>query len=312
MINRELIRLRIVQLVYAFYRNEGKTLEVAEKELHFSFDKAFELYHYLLSVLVELHQVAIRKNEARMAREKRLGTHLDGAIPEKILAENKFLMQLATNKELCEYMEKEKKEWIEEDAFVRKLYSTMVESDVFQLYLTKEDFSFEADREVVRKLYKTFVCNNEDFDDLIESHCLYWNDDKFLVDSFVLKTIKRFQPENGAEQPLLPEYATLEDREFAAELFRAAIMREQQTRDIIRENCKNWEFNRLAFMDMIIMQIALAEILTFPSIPLNVSFNEYLDIAKMYSTPRSTSYINGLLDHAVKKLRAEGVIMKDN
>lgn len=310
MINRELIRLKIVQLIYAYYRNDGKTMDVAEKELLFSFDKAFELYHYLLSILVKLHELAIRKDEARIARMTRLGSNTDGIFPDKMLAENKFLCQLAGNTALLTYIEG-KKEWIEEDAFVKKLYNTMVESDIYQLYLTKEEFDYDADREVVRKLYKTYVVGSEDFDDLIEDHCLYWNDDKFVIDSFVLKTIKRFTPEQGADQPLLPEFALDEDREFALRLFRSAIEREEETREIIRSNSRNWDFGRLAFMDVIIMQIALAEILEFPGIPLSVSINEYLDIAKQYSTPRSASYINGLLDHAVKGLREAGILLKE-
>ena len=158
----------------------------------------------------------------------------------------------------------------------------------------------------MRKLYKTFICNNDDFDALIEDHSLYWNDDKQVVDSFVLKTIKRFNEKSTADEALLPVYAADEDRMFASRLFTATIERGAELRDIIRNNTKNWEFSRLAFMDVIIMQIALAEILTFDSIPLNVTFNEYLDIAKIYSTPRSASYINGMLDGIVKNLAKEG------
>ena len=310
MINRELIRLKVVQLIYAYYQNEGKTIDVAEKELNFSMDKAYELYHYLLSLLVEMKNVAARKEEARVSRNKRLGTKVEGAFPETMLSQNKFLAQLEVNEQLSEYREKQKKEWIEEDALVKKLYTTCTESDIFQLYLTKEDFSYEADREIVRKLYKTFICNNEDFDSLLEDHSLYWNDDKEIVDSFVLKTIKRFKETSGPDQPLLPQYAVEEDREFATKLFRSTLENAADIRNLIQSNCKNWEFSRLAFMDVIIMQIALAEILTFPSIPLNVSFNEYLDIAKVYSTPRSASYINGLLDHIVKGLKKDNKILK--
>ena len=209
-----------------------------------------------------------------------------------------------------DYQEKEKGEWPEEAAFVKKLYQQFTESDIFQMYLSKEDFSYEADRELVRKLYKTYVVDNEEFDELLEDHSLYWNDDKMVVDSFVLKTIKRFTEVSDEDQPLLPPYAVDEDREFAGRLFRSTLERGSELRDLIRRKIKNWEFNRLTFMDVIIMQIALAEILTFDSIPLNVSFNEYLDIAKAYSTPRSSSYINGMLDSIVKGLAAEGRIQK--
>lgn len=309
MINRELIRLKVVQLVYAFYQNDGKTLDVAEKELKFSLSKAYELYKYLLSMLVDLKAYGERRAESSAARAERLGTKIGGLSPDRQFADNKFLVQLADNKALGEYREK-KQEWPEEPAFVKKLYTTMIESELYQNYLTKEDFSYEADRELIRKLYKTYVCNNEDFDSLLEEHSLYWNDDKEIVDSFVMKTIKSFKEDSTAEQELLPDYAAVEDKNFAGTLFVETLKRAQEVRQLIRENSKNWEFNRLAFMDVIIMQIALAEILTFPQIPLSVTFNEYLDIAKIYSTPKSAGYINGLLDHVVKSLKKKGELMK--
>lgn len=309
MINRELIRLKVVQLVYAFYQNDGKTLDVAEKELKFSLSKAYELYKYLLSMLVDLKAYGERRAESSAARAERLGTKIGGLSPDRQFADNKFLVQLADNKALGEYREK-KQEWPEEPAFVKKLYTTMIESELYQNYLTKEDFSYEADRELIRKLYKTYVCNNEDFDSLLEEHSLYWNDDKEIVDSFVMKTIKRFKEDSTAEQELLPDYAAVEDKNFAGTLFVETLKRAQEVRQLIRENSKNWEFNRLAFMDVIIMQIALAEILTFLQIPLSVTFNEYLDIAKIYSTPKSAGYINGLLDHVVKSLKKKGELMK--
>lgn len=306
MINRELIRLKVVQLVYSYYQNEGKAFDIAEKELDYSLNKAYELYEYLLTVLIELKRVAERKDAVRLAREKRTGVVVGGVSPDHQFACNQLLQQFADNKALMEFQEKRKGTWMEEDAFVKKLYTQCVESDIYQFYIDKEDFSYEADRELVRKLYKTFVCNNDDFNAMIEEHSLYWNDDKDIVDSFVLKTIKRFNADSKPTQELLPPYDSEDDRNFANELFRATLTRGPELREIIKGNTKNWEFNRLAFMDVIIMQIALAEILTFDSIPLNVTFNEYLDIAKVYSTPRSSSYINGMLDAIVRKLHNEG------
>lgn len=312
MINRELIRLKVVQLIYAYYQNEGRSYDVAEKELTFSLSKSYDLYHYLLQLLVELQKYATRKDEVRLAREKRTGVvaSANGIHPDKQFAENKFLNQLLNNKQLGEYIQNHPSDWSEEENFVKDLYAQFIDSDIFQLYINREDFSYEADRELVRKLYKTFICNNEKFEALLEEQCLYWNDDKDIIDSFILKTIKRFKEEAGEEQALLPDYASEEDKEFALTLFAETLKNEEELRNLIRNNCKNWEFNRLAFMDVIIMQIALAEILTFPSIPLNVSFNEYLDIAKIYSTPRSSSYINGLLDHIVKYLKKENKLFK--
>ena len=308
MINRELIRLKVVQLVYAYYRNDGKTIETGQKELLFSLGKAYELYEYLLLLLVKVYELAVKKEEALRLRAQKGAAVLDGSV-EARLAANALLKQLAENKALQAYREN-KKDWIEEEAFVKQLFTTFTESEVFKLYLDKEDFSYEADRELVRKLYKTYICHNEDFDDLIEEHSLYWNDDKFVVDSFVLKTIKRFTAESTPDQPLLPDYASDEDREFAIRLFQQSIRSEEETRTIISDGSKNLELNRLAFMDLIIMQIALTEVMTFPSIPVSVTFNEYLNIAKVYSTPRSAGYINGMLDHMVKWLRKQNKILK--
>lgn len=309
MINRELIRLKVVQLIYAYYQNEGKPLDVAEKEFSFSLSKAYELYEYLLTLLVYIRQFGERKAEAIEATAQRLGSKIAAVQPDRLIAENKFLVKLEENKTLTAYREK-KKDWEEEPRLVRNLYKAFTESDVFQLYLVKGEFSFESDRELVRKLYKTFICQNDELDDVLEEHSLYWNDDKVVIDSFVLKTIKRYTSEMTAEQELLPAYSSEDDRRFALDLFRQTITRQEVVRRLIRDNCKNWEFSRLALMDVVIMQIALTEILAFPTIPLNVTFNEYIDIAKVYSTPRSAPYINGLLDHIVKQLKADNIITK--
>ena len=309
MINREMIRLKVVQLTYSFYQNEGKSLDVAEKELNFSMSKAYELYLYLLSLLVEIQKYAARRNEQRLAREQRSGAVSNNST-DQILANNKLLLLLRSNKALNEYIENQKAAWDEEENLVKRLYSDFIDSDIFGLYVDKADFSFAADRELIRKFYKTYICDNEDIDSMLEDHSLYWNDDKEIIDSFVLKTIKRFTEESNEEMPLLPEFSSDDDRRFAQDLFHATLTRDVELRGFIRDNTRNWEFNRLAVMDVIIMQIALAEILTFPTIPLSVTFNEYLDIAKVYSTPKSASYINGMLDGIVKNLHEQGILNK--
>lgn len=309
MINRALIRLKTVQLVYAFYQNEGKTTDVALKEVEFSLQKAYDLYRMLLLYLVGLRDRAIQKESAREARQKRLGTSVGGG-NDRIFAENRLLKQLAENKALKEFAEKQKTFLTDDENLLKKIYEAWTNDELFLNYVDQKEHTYETDREIVRKLYKTHIVNNEDFDGLLEEQSIYWNDDKEIVDSFVLKTIKRFNPENGADQELLPRYAADEDQAFAARLFSVTIQRADELRELIRANTKNWEFSRLAFMDIIIMQIMLAEILEFDQIPLNVTFNEYLDIAKVYSTPRSSSYIHGMVDNIVKKLRADGIVFK--
>ena len=170
--------------------------------------------------------------------------------------------------------------------------------------------SYAADREVWRKLYRTLIQENEDLDQLLEEQSLYWNDDKEIVDTFVLKTIKRFEEQNGKNQELLPEYDSEEDKDYARKLFRATIMNADEYQHYMSEASRNWDFSRLAYMDVVIMQIAIAEMLTCPSIPVSVSINEYVDIAKLYSTLKSGGYINGMLDAIARHLIHTGRLTK--
>lgn len=305
MINRALIRLKVVQLVYAYYQNEGKTTEVALKELEFSLDKAYDLYRSLLSLLVDIRRMAQTKADLRAASATRSFQSNDGA-----LAANKFLLQLEQNKALSAWRSKQKNHWEDEDKFLRRLYDAILADETFTTYVDRGDTSYEADRELIRRIYKTHVQGNEAFDDMLEEQSLYWNDDKEIVDSFVMKTIKRFQPDNGADQELLPPYADKEDQTFASRLFTTALDRGEELRQMMRSNTRNWDFERMALMDVIIIQIAAAEVLAFPSIPLNVTFSEYIEIAKYYSTPRSASYVHGMLDSIVRQLKEQGAITK--
>lgn len=307
MINREIIRLKVVQITYAYYQNGGKNIDVAEKELFFSLSKAYDLYNYLLLLMVEINRIAVRSVETAQNRYKRIQ---EGEVPSTKFAENRFIAQLEINKQLVEFQESKKKNWNNEEDFVRSLYNRIVQTDYYKEYMESQTSSYAEDREIWRKIYKNMICNNEEIDSLLEDMSLYWNDDKYIVDTFVLKTIKRFDEKQGAKQELLPEFKDEEDREFAHRLFRHSLLNADYYRKLITENAKNWDFSRMALMDLVIMQIALSEILSFPNIPLNVSLNEYVDIAKIYSTPRSGSYVNGLLDNIAKKLIAENKLVK--
>ena len=307
MINREIIRLKVVQITYAYYQNQGKNIETAEKELFFSLSKTYELYNYLLMLMVAINHIAERAVDTAQSRYERIK---EGEAPSRKFVDNRFMLQLEENKQLLEYADQQKKSWADEEELVRSLYREIIETDYYKEYMASEDSSYAEDRELWRKIYKNIICNNERIESLLEDMSLYWNDDKYIVDTFVLKTIKRFDPKNGANQELLPEFKDEEDREFAHRLFRSTLLNADTYRRLISENIRNWEFNRIALMDLVIMQIALAEIVTFPNIPLSVSLNEYVDIAKIYSTPKSGSYVNGVLDAVAKKLIAEGKVNK--
>lgn len=287
MINRVLIRLKIVQIVYAYYQNGGKNLDTAEKELFFSLSKAYDLYNYLLLLMVEVTKQA---NKRLNAAKNKLVPTKEELFPNTKFVENRFIAQLEVNKQLLEFSNNQKKTWENEADFVKTLCDKILESDIYKEYMASETSSYEEDRELWRKLYKNIIFNNIELDQVLEDQSLYWNDDKEIVDTFVLKTIKRFDEKNGAKQELLPEFKDEEDQDFARRLFRRTILNADYYRHLISENTKNWDLDRVAFMDVVIMQIALAEILSFPNIPVSVSLNEYVEIAKLYSTEKRWLY----------------------
>jgi N utilization substance protein B len=306
MINREIIRLKIVQLTYAYYQNGNKNIESAEKELLFSLSKAYDLYNYLLALIVAVTREDRRRLEIEQGRAKREGKEL----PSTKFSDNRFAIQLESNKMLSEFMENQKRTWNDEYDFIKKLYEQIVSSQLYIDYMADTEDSYEADRELWRKIYRTLIQENDDLDALLEEQSLYWNDDKEIVDTFVLKTIKRFSEKAGPKQELLPEYKDIEDRDFATKLFRCTIMNADTYQRYMSESSRNWDFSRLAYMDVVIMQIALAEMMNFPNIPVSVTINEYVEIAKAYSTPRSGAYINGMLDTIARNLIERGKLLK--
>ena len=306
MINRELIRIKIVQLTYAYYQNGNRNMDNAEKELLFSLSKAYDLYNFLLELIVAVTREERHRYDVMNQRAEREGAEP----PSNKFVNNQFATQLEENNMLNEFIEVKKLTWKNDIEFVRKLCNQIEQSQVYQDYMADADDSYEADREVWRKLYKQLVQDNPDIDTLLEEKSLYWNDDKEVIDTFVLKTIKRFDPARGCKQELLPEYKDEEDKEFARKLFRATILNADTYQHYMSDASRNWDFARLAYMDVVIMQIAIAEMLTFPNIPVSVTINEYVELAKLYSTPRSGGYINGMLDSIARFLICTGKMFK--
>ena len=224
MINRELIRIKIVQLTYAYYQNGGKELLKAEGELLYSLSKSYSLYNHLLLLVVAISKEMRHRVDISETRAKREGTPM----PPRKFVDNRFALQLEDNQMLLDYADQQKISWNDDIEFVRKMCNLVENSQIYQEYMAAEEDSYEADREVWRKLYKTIIQENEDLDAILEEKSLYWNDDKEVVDTFVLKTIKRFDPSNGRKQELLPEYNDDVDREFAFKLFRACILHADQ------------------------------------------------------------------------------------
>jgi len=306
MINRELIRTKVVQMTYAYYQN-NKNMDSAEKELLLSLSKAYDLYLYLLQLIVAVTEEERRRLEIvsrRMERE-------DQALPSSRFCDNSFVMQLEDNAELRALCEEKHINWADNVEYLRMICTRIENSDIYKDYMATGESSYEADREVWRRLYKHVIMDDDDLRGVLEDKCIYWNDDKEIIDSFVLKTIKRFSPVNEAQQELMPEYLPDEDgTDFALRLFRAAVINAEEYQHYMSDTSRNWDFSRLAFMDIVIMQVAIAEMMSMPGVPVSVTINEYVNIAKRYSTPKSSGYVNGMLDTIARSLVEKGILLK--
>lgn len=308
MINRQLIRQKVVQQTYAYYQSGNNKLDSVEQDLFFSLSKSYDLYIYMLELMVELSRMAERAFITATNRYNRLR---EGEAPNSRFLNNQFIGQLEKNRQLKDFVENQKKTWVGEEDYIRHLYKLMVDSDIYREWMSRNDTTtYEDDKGLWRSIYRKVIMEDEELDHLLEEKSLFWNDDRYIIDSFVLKTIKSFDKKLGADQPLLPEYRDEDDREYARRLLRASLLGADHYRMLITQSLRNWDIERLALMDLIVMQTALAEMLTFPQIPVSVTINEYVNIAKAYSTPRSGAYINGILDNIAHRLIDEGKLNK--
>ncbi len=307
MINRKLIRIKTVQVAYAYSLNEVHRAEDGVSILLSSLGTAYDLYNTMLTLLVEISRLGLRAYEAQASRATRLGL----AAPNRKFVDNRFMLQLEGNIQLQNNKQTQRLDWSNEEEFVRSLYNKVVESEFYCEYMESNQNSYDEDRELWRMIYRHIIIDNEDVDDLLEDVNLFWNDDRFIIDTFVLKTINRFTPESKDNQPLLPEFRDEEDLEYAKRLMRQTLEGGDYYKDLIARSTHNWDVERVPLMDRIIMQVALAEITSFPSIPLSVSLNEYIEIAKSYSTPKSANYINATLDNISKQLIKEHKLVKE-
>ena len=306
MVNRILIRIKVVQIVYSYLVNKDKSIDTSEIELFFSLEKAYELYHRLLLLMIELTDAQNKRIEN--ARFKYTATAADKN-PDTRLINNRFIAQLRENKMLKEYVDRQSVSWVNEPDFIRILLDRLLASDLYKTYLTSEEDSYAVDQDFWKKAFKHIIVENEDLSEILEAQSLYWNDDLETISTFVLKTIKRFDQSKGAEQELLPMFKDDEDAEFAKMLFRKTLMNVDVNKALIDQHTKNWEIDRVAFMDIVIMLVAIAEIKSFPTIPVKVTLNEYIEIAKAYSTIKSGHFINGILDAIASQLKKDGSLV---
>ena len=308
MINRTLIRIKVVQMVYSYVLTKDETtLKDALKQLSKSFDKSYELYNYLLLLIVELTDLQDRRLDD--AKNKYLPTEED-LNPNTRFIDNRLVDMLRNNQMLKDFVAENKFTWKDDDLFMKLLLDKILHSEIYEKYMADDDDSLAHDCELWKQLFKQVILPDDDFAQLLENKSVYWNDDLDIMGTFAIKTIRRF--EEGEAEPILPMYKDAEDEDFGKQLFMKSIAAKEENDQLIDSFVTDkWDVERVAFMDRIVMDVCITEVKEFLSIPTSVSLNEYIEIAKCYSTPKSGIFVNGILNAIVRHLKAKRIIVKD-
>lgn len=307
MISRRLLRVKILQVLFAYYKSENESLSNVEKELLHSTKKAYELYHYLLLLPIELADYADSK--IQQARQKLIPSRED-LNPNTKFVDNALIKLIRENEALNEFVEKHKIGWGQNPEIIRNLYQKVSTADYFQAYLDSTSTSFNDDKQLIINILSKELEDFDEFYQYLEEQSIYWNDDLEFMLSMVVKTLKKFCEGQPTSTSLFPMYRSDDDEDYIKKLLRKVIQYHDENVKLIEEYTKNWEVDRIASMDILIMELALTEIKEFPSIPVKVSFNEYIEIAKYYSTEQSSTFINGVLDKIIQTLRKKNLVAK--
>lgn len=308
MLNRRHLRIKVLQTLYAFTQSNNSNLVAGEKELLHGVDKMYDLYIYYLTMFDSFtHFAELKMEEAkrkRFAKEEDLNPNLK-------FINNRFIALLKENYAIKDASITTKINWsgdVEQDV-LKKLYNSFTQNEIYTDYMESEEQSFEEDKNFIVKLFRKEICNFELLLHFFEEKSIYWQDDIDLVCSMVIKTLKTFKSPEDISKDILPLYKD-DEEDFIKELFRKGLKNLDDNYTIIADHTRNWESDRIALMDRLLMNLAITEAQAFPYIPTNVTLNEYIEISKFYSTPKSNSFINGILDKIFTQMQKDGSIKK--
>jgi len=307
MLNRRHLRIKILQILYGFYQDEDLDTTKAKKALDHSIDKMYQLYLLLISMIAEMQGLAIDKIEA--GRKKQLPTEED-LHPNTKFVRNATLRILANSKQLKNRLSETGVGWGKHRELLRNLHRSLIEDEEYTTYMSSDERSFRHDRESLIRMFRKHLINETAFQDMLEEESIFWVDDLDLASSMVIKTIKNINEEDE-EVDIMPIWRNDDDdKEFMVGLFTQTLAQGVLNEKLIKEGAQNWELERIALIDRILMKMALAEAKTFESIPLKVTLNEYIELSKYYSTEKSHGFINGILDQLFTSLHESGDIKK--
>ncbi len=312
MINRTIVRTRVIQTLFSFYNDGEKTALTAKKELLRSFSDSYSLYMLLLDFVNELTRYA--DDQIAQAQSRAKATHVFYE-PNRRFVENTFAQQVFENSTLRHYVAQEKLSWDLGMLAVEDIYRKLLEAPFYKAYMSAPATNYEEDKKVWRKIFTELMIDNETFYTALEElelalDTVNWTTDADYIIGFVIKTIKRFSEQNGAEQELLPMFENEQEVEFAKNLLQTALDHNDEYGAMIDAHLKNWDAKRIAIMDRIILIAALSEIIHFPDIALEVTFNEYIELAKEYSSDKSYIFVNGILTEIIRELKRNNQLLK--
>lgn len=293
-----------MQALYSFFQHEKANAALFEKELFKSLDKIQELYLSILALVNDLHHTALMVIDESKNKHRPNAEDLD---PNLKFINNSLLMSMTNSPELKEQIEKRKISWQNDYDVVRRIFNEIRNGEEYKAYLALENSGVKEDREFIISIITEYLSENEVLISLFEEKNIHWADDTFVAFNSVIRNFEDFNGEFKM-QPLLKDEK--DDLEFMSTLFNKTIIYHQQFKELIDKHTQNWEVERIANMDMLLMEMALAEILYLPNVPVKASLNEYIDISKEYSTPNSKTFVNGVLDKIIAELKREDKINK--
>jgi transcription antitermination protein NusB len=307
MLNRRYLRIKVLQALYSFYRaDERFDLPQKEKELKISVDKIYDLYLYLILILKELRIIAERTIEEK---KKKLLPTADDLNPSTRFINDPILVKIDTSTLLSKLKKERVIMWTaDEDQALKKIYSDILASNEYNTYHNEAIVSFENSKQFIHTIYKKYISENETIKQTLFEKNIHWAGDYTLAILCVFKTLKGLKKEGDIE--LLPLYKADDDFDYMITLFRHTILDDTSVSALLNDKISNWDPERIAAIDMLLMKMAITEILQFPGIPVKVTLNEYIEISKVYSSPKSNTFINGILDAVVKDLRAQNKLAK--
>ncbi len=309
MLSRRYIRIKVMQGLYAYFHSEDKSIPKHEKELFGSFEKIYDLYLYLLLLLIEVRECG--RNRIAIRKVKRLPSKED-INPNTKFVDNKVFSILSINRKLAAESQKRKIVWDKESEIPQKLFCKLTECEEYASYMNDPARDFKDDKKFIGILYRNCFAGDESLESFFEEKNIHWADDIDFVNTLVLKTIELIPENAGDNLPLAQLYKDeKEDKQFAKELFEKVIEHSDETDLLIQGKTENWELERIAFMDVLLMKMAIVEFLYFPTVPVKVTMNEYIELAKQYSTPKSSVFINGILDKLLAEFKKDGRLLKE-